>query len=310
MKLVASEPMPLDRAGKVDIVCWIRVYRAATAAVVIVTEVPGNPGNSVTNVIERIAAAVISTYLPSAPQHIRWFLCYPGGVFGTEPTEYSEVVITSTGEVRWLKGGRDIPRSRIEQAIGASLDLLPPHEEVLDRVLAVGGQLQEQPPTVRFVVVPVSDLPPPRNPFQCVHHERFWTFMREHRYDHDREAPREVREHFYTTLTPNDYAACRYHTADWRRIVDEAVRIVDNLGDQPDEGTIEREINGKSRPEGEKWGLWSLLGSEGLTWSGDDFTNGQHRGCAIRASGAARIVKVVAGPPTGPPNTWRITDDA
>ncbi|MEV4135009.1 hypothetical protein AB0J72_22885 [Dactylosporangium sp. NPDC049742] len=42
MKLVASEPT-LDRAGEVDVVCWIRVYRAAGAAVVIVTEVPGNP---------------------------------------------------------------------------------------------------------------------------------------------------------------------------------------------------------------------------------------------------------------------------
>jgi hypothetical protein len=41
---------------------WLRLYSAHSSNVVVVTEVPGNPGQSVTNAIERVAEFICTSF--------------------------------------------------------------------------------------------------------------------------------------------------------------------------------------------------------------------------------------------------------
>jgi len=56
--------------------CRIRIYRAH-AAVVVITELPDNPGTSVTNAIEYIATCVMHDYKLD-PRTTTWVEHYPG----------------------------------------------------------------------------------------------------------------------------------------------------------------------------------------------------------------------------------------
>ncbi len=59
-------------------VYWVRIYQAGGRAVVIIADVPGNPGCSPTNGASAIALYISRKYLGDAFE-VRWFLCCPGG---------------------------------------------------------------------------------------------------------------------------------------------------------------------------------------------------------------------------------------
>jgi hypothetical protein len=58
--------------------CGLSILRVAGRVWVIFTELPDNPGTSVTNRIEHLASEVYRRFLPNqAPEAIRWAECYP-----------------------------------------------------------------------------------------------------------------------------------------------------------------------------------------------------------------------------------------
>ena len=118
-----------------------------------------------------------------------------------------------------------------------------------------------------------------------------------------------MREEFFSQLSEADFRACPYHQADWHAIAAEAVRIVRTMGESLREWEVRQAAEACSLSEGDRRWLLSLLGSYPITWSGDYFSDGQHRGCALRQCGAPEIVGRGYGP-RGPAWTWTMGDDA
>jgi hypothetical protein len=327
MKLVLNEPVAVPWPGgdsAVMSVYWVRIYRTDARAVVIISDVPGNHGTSPTNGASAIALYISREYLPDAAQ-VRWFLCYPAGHPGDTGggTAYSEVWYSGPAMMpdwgrrrrrRSLKRrGLLLPEGwwKVRLAIEGPLRLLPPQAEVLERVLAAGGELDEAPPAECYLVVPVTELPPPHHPFRCAHAKRFEKFVEaQGGRDQRGHIAREVREKFYGQLSEQDYAACSYHDGDWLAIAGESVRIIRELGEMPDPDALVAALTTAHLNNRDRSWLWSMFRHEPVMWSGDHFVGGQHRACALRASGAREVVRPVDGPPSGPPRTWTITGKA
>ena len=89
----------------------------------------------------------------------------------------------------------------------------------------------------------------------------------------------------------------------------EAVRIVEAVGDLPEVDALDAAIDAAKLNKTDRRWLWSIFGHS-MRWVDDDCGNGQHRGCAIPASGAERTMVVEDGPPAGPPSTWVMTGPA
>jgi hypothetical protein len=106
--------------------------------------------------------------------------------------------------------------------------------------------------------------------------------------------PVGVREEFFSQLSEADFEACPYHQADWHAIAAEAVRIVRTMGESLREWEVRLAAEASSLSEGDRRWLLSLLGSYPITWSGDYFSDGQHRGCALRQYGAPKDGDAVA----------------
>jgi hypothetical protein len=125
--------------------CRVRIYRpflseedsaARDEAVVICTELPNNPGMSVTNAAERIAGEVISFH--RLPTPLVWVEHYEDGARGSEATEDPhtfDLVTFSSYEVEDLgaylgeerkrigePSWQPLDRATVEALIGESLD--------------------------------------------------------------------------------------------------------------------------------------------------------------------------------------------
>jgi hypothetical protein len=188
---------------------------------------------------------------------------------------------------------------------------MPAHEEVLERVLAAGGRLEPGVGAPRFIIVPARSIPPPGNAFRCAHRERYRQFLLGRGWDpaDPHRIPADVRGEFFSQLTQSDFQACPYHQADWKAIAAEAVRIVRTIGEYLPDWRVQQAAEATSLSEGDRGGLLSLLRDCPMRWSGDGFSDGQHRGCALRQCGAPEVVMGTYGPPA-PASTWQITDDA
>jgi hypothetical protein len=297
-------------------VFWVRIYRDTHSAVVIIADVPANPGPSPDIVDVEIATQLARDY-ELGDLNVRWFICYPGKYSAGRPssvTKYHEAGFSGTKITRiYCRGAREIPRSEISGAIGRSLDLMPRHEEVLECVFAVGGRLEYPGRPTRYIILPATarSIPPPIRPFKCAYREDFGRFIWARGLDPRASSsiPANVREEFYSQLTEADYHACSYHQADWRTIAAEAVRIVRAMGEYPRSWKVEEAVKATSLTESDHGWLLSLLQSNPIRWSGHDFIEGQHRGCALRNCGAPLIVRGAYGP-RGYTYTWRIGDDA
>ena len=90
----------------------------------------------------------------------------------------------------------------------------------------------------------------------------------------------------YQGLTAADRTSCRYHNAEWRAIADESVRILEQLGHCDTERYIEA-ARRSSLGDIDRRCLVSLFGDP-IRVGGGAYSNGQHRGCALRFSGAGR----------------------
>lgn len=222
---------------------------------------------------------------------LTFFQIWPAGYSGSA-TEVSQVVLGK--RPRW----NDVDRAVIEALVGP-LPSLPNHQELSKLVGDMGGWVQD--PIFRdvFQAVPVTSLPPPHNPSDCAHADRFQQILktmpntRQNVLARDLEAGRL----FLESLQPNDRKACDYHRGNWRAIADESVAIITSLGVQDTSEPYQLEANKRLKGRDRNW-LWSLF-NDPIVINGRSYTNGQHRGCALRFSGAERAAVVVDTEETG-----------
>jgi hypothetical protein len=158
------------------------------------------------------------------------------------------------------------------------LALIPPPATDRDRV----GEMS---------VIAVSDIPWPHNPWKCEFADRFQQLAALYPASHD--TPPAVGAHWFLTVSRAELASCPYHAADRTRIAAVAVDVVQGLHQQP-EATIEDPAPAIRTVLGETVeAAWcESLFSDPIDYRPDSsrLTNGQHRACAARASGAPLCV--------------------
>jgi hypothetical protein len=294
-------PLP----GRPPGIYWLRFYRGVPRCVAVLTEVPGNPSASLTNAISRISGFVAGHFSVHLSE-LTVFQVWPKGAV-THPG-VQRVTFTDDGEEKMPghRDGRDpdrveldaftgrpqwwsSKRRAVEQVVGSRLPELPPHEELYAAVKAMGGGTTQHVWRRVFGIVDVADLPPPHNPSSCEHSERFEDIEERVRAEgvNDELAAGRL---FLATITPEDCARCRYHDADWAAIADESVRIVEELGERDQDEYLEAAARSRLEVDDRSW-LRSLF-FDPVDIAGGSYTSGQHRGCALRFSGAARAAVV------------------
>ena len=282
---------------------WLRLFEDAGRYIAVVTEIPGNPAGAVTNAVEEIAKAITGRW-GGLPADLVFFEVWPAGSPGWSETNVQRVQFR--GQTKWA----DSNRAEIEELVGGSLPDLPAHEELYEQVLAIGGGVVEEIRRPVFAALPVEELPPPHNPSRCKHLARF---RRLADLAHERgmsgdDATKAAGREFLASLTPDDLEACRFHRARWDLVANESVRIVDSLGRRDPEDYM-AEARRSALPARERRWLESLF-HDPIDIAGDAYTGGQHRGCALRFSGAERAAVGVGDESLGRESTdWRYEGD-
>lgn len=283
---------------------WVCSYESATDAVVVVTEVPGNPGRSVVNTISQIATDLRQRSLVPT-SNARWFACFPGGFGGQSRATYIEASVGESGVVDWP--GVEYSIEEMDSLLGAPLARLPAHEDVLSRVLDLGGVLPPPPDVLRWEIVPGESLPPPGDPFRCDLHAEFLAFVAQH--ESVGRSRAEASAMFFDSLSANDYGRCRRHTGDWAKIAATAVSIVQHLGAFADVGAVRASAEEYGLEPSERDWLYSIF-EDPMWWNEDGYGNGQHRGCALRASGAPQVILAAVDSGTRPGEVWVLGGEA
>jgi hypothetical protein len=181
----------------------------------------------------------------------------------------------------------------IEDAAGGPLPPLPGHDDLYRQVLQAGGGVFNETFRRVFEAVQVEDIPVPHNPSNCEHYPRFCRIEQELRDTSPDGAAKseEVGRRFIESLTPTDWASCRYHEGQWQAVADESVRIIKQLG-RVDSELYVSEAETSNLNDEDRWRL-RLLFTMPIDIGGDEFTDGQHRACALRFSGATHAALVV-----------------
>ncbi len=190
-------------------------------------------------------------------------------------------------ELRWL----DASIAEIEDVVGQRLAPLPPHDDLLWRVVTAGGDLEDQIEEPVYQAIPVGALPPPHAPWKCALAARFEAMKADLGDAHvSNEDLAVIGEQFVASLTPDDRATCPYHQADWRLIADESVRILEHSASTDREDLANLARSSPLPPADLRW-LVSLF-QDPVVAHDHSYGNGQHRGCAIRFSGATHAAVV------------------
>ena len=187
----------------------------------------------------------------------------------------------------------------LEILIGRQLPDLPGNQELRRQVTELGTDAGIKSQSIRrqvFEAVRVTDLPPPHNPFRCMHRDRF-EGMRREASSSGRHGEQEVGREFIASLAPDDVRACWFHQADWAAIAHESVRIVETVGRlKPERDYLKEAWRSNTSGQDQGWGSdfrWLLsLFEQPIIIAGGGYTDGQHRGCALRFSGAPRAAVV------------------
>jgi hypothetical protein len=268
-------------------VCELRVFDAAGNRVVIATEVEDNPGMSVVNAIEALARDVERDFgeVPTT-----WISHFPGA--GAMASHWAEASVGDAG-VDW----NETSRGQVEKLVGVELSE-PTREQ--HTMAAVGGEHhpllglieeeEEYPPLgSRLTVVPVALLPWPHNPADCPHHARFEQISQF--YPPACWTTGAAGAHFFLTLTDQDFRACSYHEPDWCRVAEVSIEVFEALPLEAERDEALAALSGRFKEKLEAEALNSLF-TDPIIWSpaSDTVTNGQHRTCALKASGAPLCV--------------------
>jgi hypothetical protein len=274
-------------------IVWLRIYRpAGEEAVALALEPVDQPGAGPVNDAEALTAAIRRAFPDLGG--LRVFVRFPD-----DPSEADNWIEILIGE----DGGADFahhPTTEVERLVAARLPdpgdpscagiggpehpllaLLPPDEP-------------ESDPLTELAVIAVADLPWPHNPFRCHWKDRFET-LRDLYPAEDRERAM-VGAHWFATLQPEELAACRYHQADWRRVAEVGVEILRGLDAEAVIEDALAAVEGRLGDSAEAGWCRSLFADPIICHREPvGLTDGQHRSCALRASGAAHFV---VRPPT------------
>lgn len=254
---------------------WLRLLCDAPSVVAIVTEVPLNPGRPMPENEDKIRSH-IELILGASIRQLTFYRVLPRGY----PLPESPVVLT--------KARISISLDLLETSLGLPLPPLPENKELRTRVLELGSAAAKHERRTVFEAVSTANLPPPHNPYRCAHRSRFNNMREEDRWADASEAG----SRFISSLSTEDAAACWWHqAADWAIVANESVRVVETVGRLMPEGNYRRAarqagLSDKNRP----W-LISLF-EEPIIVTGGGYTDGQHRSCALRLSGAPRVAAV------------------
>lgn len=270
-----------DRIG----IYWLRLYGGDLSNnLAVITEVPGNRGGSVVNRIAEIARSVVRQSNLAA-KTVTWFSCFPEGCMRGSSANYKRVVFSQPQNLTG-PGWEDSTRTQIEDQVGIALAPIPSHEILLRQVLELGGSDRYFTPSAGFKVVPSADLPPPHSPSSCVHYDRFQQIEATMKNPHDELEPGRM---FLESLTDKDFKTCRYHKAKWKEIADLSVAFINESGWQPTDEQIDHFIESAHLGESDDFWLYSFF-ADPISINGGSYTNGQHRGCALRGSKASHVV--------------------
>lgn|GEM_PF-3636022 len=291
-------------AGQPAGIYWLRFYRGSARCVAVLTEVPGNPSRSVTNAISRISGFVAERFSvdlrdlvvfeiwpkrDKRPSRVKYVTFTDSGIRlppGSQRQRPKEGELPFTGRPAWWSS----TRKEVEDMVGVPLAELPPHDELYAAVKAMGGGTSEEVLRNVYSAVEVKGLPPPHNPSRCRYEPRFEQIQRE--LDGQGVVDElEAGRRFWETLSPEQCKRCPYHKADWASIADESVRVIGELGPHKVDDNYLVEAEKSRLPGRDKEWLLSLF-YDPVIVDGGSYTNGQHRGCALRFSGAARAAVV------------------
>ncbi|HEV3002184.1 MAG TPA: hypothetical protein VGW75_15690 [Solirubrobacteraceae bacterium] len=111
---------------------------------------------------------------------------------------------------------------------------------------------------------------------------------------------------FFLSLAPDDRAACGCHSTDWRVIADASVELLDRLPAGADGDTVRALTDGVLDDQvSTRWLASLFVDPIVFAPSSPSVTDGQHRACDLRCSGARWVVAEVSdrepvrGQPTG-----------
>ncbi len=272
-------------------ICHLRVYRDGESVLALAIELDDNPGASIANGAEQLGKRAAAVF--GGDQ--RLFIRFPGS-----ETTWTEASFAAPGARAEFH--REVPHAEIETAVGAVVSVA---SEGASTALDVGGAGHPLLPLVppeepeRYLLeemqaVSVADLPWPHNPSRCAHFDRFNEVQQLYDGKFDRHVP--AGAHFFLTLAEDDLAACRYHQHDWQAIAAASVTLLDRLPYNADRDTI---IAAASNllPSGPDRDELIYLFSDPIAWAAGEssITNGQHRTCALKASGASKCAVMVYG---------------
>lgn len=291
---MCSEPIFQDLfAYGCGSIAWVRVYLLEDGqAIALALDPVDNPGRSVVNGAEELIEGLAQAF-PSV-EGIRLMVRFPGDPRGEG---WTEIVFDGDGpeferrtieEVQTLVG-EELFDPEPDYATCADLggeghpllDLIPPPEPGRN-------------PIQDLALVAVADLPWPHNPSKCASKQRFDDLAE--LYGSSRRHCTAVGAHWSYSLDETDYEACPYHQADWRRIADVSVEVFEGLAEDAELDVVIEAVDRILGNTAE--GAWCRsLFSDPIVWSPeqDSVTDGQHRSCALRASGAPFCVVDVDG---------------
>jgi len=281
---------------------WLRLYELSSGNhLAVLTEVPGNQAESVTNAISRIVGYVVRRFNLDI-RTLSVFQIWPRGSQNLlKRSEIDRVLFEASGP-RWKNSNR----AAIERLLGQPLDALPAHLELHASVLALGGGRTREVSRDVFEGLPVEDFPPPHDLFKCPLFERWITSTPSSKAPEsdDANSENENGRRFWEAMTAESVKTCPRHRADWRAIADTSVQILDLVGDRADaEDYIAAANDSHLGPKDKRW-LASLF-ADPIIVIGGGYTNGQHRACALRFSGAHRAAAVVDTESLGEvPDDW------
>ena len=278
---------------------WLRLYAVAGGHVAVATEVPGNPGASVVNASDSIIDEVLRRFGVDRAG-LMFFAVMPANAVGPEARQVWRV---EQGSV-FVRAELD----EVRMAVGQHLASLPPHAQLLRRVMEMGGDLGDEVHEPVFEAVRIAGLPPPHLPFRCAFADRFQRMKAELGGPDAGGAETALGERFLASLTSADRAACRFHAADWRAIAEASVQIIEAAASS-DRTQLAKIARSFRIPDVERRWLVSLF-RDPLVIHQRQFSNGQHRGCALRFSGATYVAAVTRFTTRrGEPDVWAYRGD-
>jgi hypothetical protein len=267
-------------------IVWLRLFGGSDGVLALAVHPTDQPGAGPVNDAESLVAAVAATF-PTVGA-FRLLVHFPDE--GTDE-QWIEIAIDEAGHA----GFDHLPTSAVEALVGVSLED-PPDPTCAGiggsdhPLLALLPDEEEHDPLAELTVIAVADLPFAHGPFRCRWKERFETVR--DAYPPDSRERQAVGAQWFLTLTDDDLAACSYHAADWRRVAETATEILRGLAPEQTMDDVLTAIEGRLGESAEAGWCRSLF-VDPIVCHRDTthgVTDGQHRSCALRASGAGLCV--------------------